>query len=352
MNLLHRFFDTLWYHSSPLRYLFWLPAKLFLYLSSRRRQTYLAGESEVFHAPVPVIVVGNINVGGTGKTPLTIWLIETLQQRGYKPGVVSRGYGGSLSQHPHVITDIDTAESVGDEPLMIYLRTGVPVVIDPNRARAAQALISDQSVDVIISDDGLQHYRLARTAELVVVDGQRGFGNQCVLPMGPLREPVARIREADAVVVNGAAVHPSLVALANGPYATPSYQMQLVPGDLIPLNVESKIPLQRNELGKVVAVAGIGHPQRFFDTLASLSLDFEEYPLPDHYRYTPQDLAAIASNSEPGFIVTTEKDAVKMRGFPQVRGAYLPVNAELQEGLIDVIIGRLEDFKVHHRHHY
>ena len=352
MKLLHQFFERLWYHRSSLRYVFWLPAKLFLLLSTRRRQKYLSGQSKVFHPPVPVIVVGNINVGGTGKTPLTIWLIDTLRKRGYKPGVVSRGYGGNLNQYPYPVSDTDSAVMVGDEPLMIHLRTGAPVMIDPDRASAARALIKGNAVDVIISDDGLQHYRLARTLELVVVDGQRGFGNQSVLPMGPLREPVERIREVDAVVVNGGAVHSSLSMLFNGQFATPCFEMRLAPGNLIPLNAASEIPSLQNAAVRVKAVAGIGNPQRFFETLSAMSLVYDAYAFPDHHQYTRQDLSAIAASREHDFIVTTEKDAVKMRPFAEVRGAFLPVNAELQEGLIDVIMAKLEDFKVHHCHHY
>ncbi|MGB3623463.1 MAG: tetraacyldisaccharide 4'-kinase, partial [Ketobacter sp.] len=332
--------------------------RIFHSLSSRRRSAFLNGQSPVFHAPVPVIVVGNISVGGTGKTPLTIWLIEALRERGYTPGVVSRGYGGDPDQYPHQVGPADTADKVGDEPLMIYLRSKVPVVIDPDRSSAVQALLKNNAVDVVISDDGLQHYRLARTVELAVVDGQRGFGNENLLPMGPLREPVGRLKEVDAVVINCSAGQALVSRLNDMDAMAPRFQMHLTAGDLVALNKESEQPLGSGSMalqnpGRVQAVAGIGNPQRFFQTLSDLSIQFDPYPFRDHHRYTEQDLSELSRVAMgKNFIVTTEKDAVKLQCFPQVRGAYLPVNAKLQDGLIDVIMARLEDFKLHHSHRY
>ena len=357
MTVLHRFFNRLWYQGHPLAWLFWPLSLLFTWLAKKRRTQYLLGEKPAYHPDVPVIVVGNISVGGTGKTPVSIWLIESLKQRGLRPGLVSRGYGGRAPCYPYSVSDSDSASVTGDEPLMIHLRTGVPVVVDPDRARAVRHLLENEQVDVVISDDGLQHYRLSRTIELVVVDSERGFGSKKLLPMGPLREPVDRLQTVDAILINGTGHHPSLEQITS--LRSKMFSFTLLPGKWVALNSESQVQLEqlgREGSSAVYALAGIGNPQRFFDTVHKLGIDHEPQSFPDHHDYTELDLEPF----EAGLVLTTEKDAVKLRHFGSLRGAFLPINASfeasadasLQPDLIDVIMARLEVFKQHHRHLY
>ena len=353
-----KLFNFIWYQKGALAKalallfwpLLWPLAKLFYILAGQRKRRYLNGQSFAFHADVPVIVVGNINIGGTGKSPVTIWLVEQLLSQGYRPGVVSRGYGSAAPQYPYQVNDSDEADVVGDEPLMIHLRTGVPVVVDPNRVAAVKAMLQTHKVDVIISDDGLQHYALSRTLELMVVDAVRGFGNGRLLPLGPLREPVERAQEVDAIVINGniddgfsKSTHGQIRNL--NPH---SFTMELEPGALVPFNHESRVLLESGTITEMQSVAGIGNPQRFYDTLDRLQINHSPKSFADHHRYTASDLEDLQNR----FIVTTEKDAVKLRRFEHLRGAYLPVNARLQDGLIDVILQNLKQFRSHHRHRY
>ena len=189
---LHRLFNRLWYERGSALLILLPLAWLTGWLVRRRRHQFLQGGKSVYRAPVPVIVVGNISVGGTGKTPLVIWLVAELQARGYRPGIVSRGYGGKAPHYPYLLQPSDTASVVGDEPLM---------VVDPHRPAAVQALLEQTECDVVISDDGLQHYALGRSYEILVLDGSRGTGNGRLLPCGPLREPVLRLQQVNAVVI-------------------------------------------------------------------------------------------------------------------------------------------------------
>ena len=356
MTVLHRFFNRLWYQGHSLAWVFWPLSALFSWLAERRRNQYLLGKKPAYHPEIPVIVVGNISIGGTGKTPVSIWLIEALQQRGFRPGLVSRGYGGKAPYYPYSVSESDSASVTGDEPLMIRLRTGVPVVVDPDRAGAVRHLIENEQVDVVVSDDGLQHYRLSRTVELVVVDGVRGFGSNKLLPMGPLRESIDRLRSVDAILVNGDPGHVSLGQLSSLHSKTFSFSLQ--PGAWVPLNSDSEAPLEQLGSGNastVHGVAGIGNPQRFFDTLKQLGIEHQPHSFPDHFDYTELDLEPF----EAGLVLTTEKDAVKLRRFGRLRGAYLPMDAQfdptdpqLRSSLIDVIMARLEAFKQHRRHLY
>ena len=189
-----------WYQGHPALYLLWPLEQLYRSVVKRKRQKFLNGETQMYRAPVPVIVVGNITVGGTGKTPLILWLIGQCQAQGLRIGVVSRGYGARPPSFPWTVSATDSAEQAGDEPLLIVQRSGVPLVIAPERAQAVQQLLAEHAVDLILSDDGLQHYGLARDIELVLIDAARGLGNQRCLPMGPLREPVERLQSVDAVL--------------------------------------------------------------------------------------------------------------------------------------------------------
>ncbi|NQD95901.1 tetraacyldisaccharide 4'-kinase, partial [Pseudomonas sp. CrR25] len=249
-----------WYDGHPALVLLRPLELLYRRVVRRRRARFLAGEAEVYRAPVPLVVVGNITVGGTGKTPLILWLIEHCQRLGLKVGVVSRGYGATPPQFPWRVRAEQTARIAGDEPLLIVQRSGVPLMIDPDRGRAVRALLADEPLDLILSDDGLQHYRLARDLELVLVDAARGLGNRRCLPAGPLREPLERLQGVDAMLHNGAESDPE------GGYA-----FRLQPRALVNLRSGERCALGHFAAGQAVhAVAGIGNPQRFFTTLEAL----------------------------------------------------------------------------------
>ncbi len=239
-----------WYQGHPALGLLAPLEALYRRVARRKRQRFLAGQGSIHRAPVPVIVVGNLTVGGTGKTPMILWLIGHLRARGLKVGVVSRGYGATPPSLPWRVRASDTAAVAGDEPLLIVQRTGVALVTDPDRGRAVERLLAEESLDVILSDDGLQHYRLARDLELVMVDAARGFGNGRCLPAGPLREPLERLAEVDAVIHNGAAVDP-----ADG------FGLTLQPSALVNLRSGETRPLDFFPPGqRLHALAGIGNP--------------------------------------------------------------------------------------------
>jgi tetraacyldisaccharide 4'-kinase len=272
--------------------------------------------------PVPVIIVGNISVGGTGKTPLLIALCEYLVRQGYKPGVISRGYGASISGEYSVAAN-DDAAACGDEPLLIKQRTGCPVMIGRDRVAAAKKLLAENDCDVILSDDGMQHYRLKRDIEIAVVDTQRKFGNGFCLPAGPLREPGSRLNKVDMVVHHGKSDH--------------KYHFSLEFGAAINLATGEQRDVESFTAEKAHAVAGIGHPGRFFRQLQALGVDVTEHAFPDHHAYTSSDIDY--ADSLP--ILMTEKDAVKCKRLQSVNtvgGTYeniwaVPVSAKLSDQL-------------------
>ena len=320
-----------WYSRCPARFLLAPLAALFTLAAWLRRRAYTAGLLRVERLRVPVIVVGNITVGGTGKTPLTLRLVEWLRQAGYQPGVVSRGFGGRAAVARAVSADCDPAEC-GDEPVLIARRASCPVWIGSRRAEAARRLLARQpEVDVIISDDGLQHYALARDVEIAVVDGVRGFGNGWPLPAGPLREPPSRLERVDAVVVNGGEIKGLRTS-------APTFAMKLVSAGLRGVQ-DPQRRLQPQDLrgGKVEAVAGIGNPGRFFAQLRGLGLDVVEHAFPDHHAFTRADLPA-------GSVVMTEKDAVKCAPFAPPEAWFLEVDAEVGAGLQRLVLDRLEEW--------
>ena len=280
--------------------------------------------------PVPVIVVGNITVGGAGKTPLTLWLAQGLRQRGLRPGIVSRGYGGENAAPRAVAVDADPS-IVGDEPILLARRSGVPVWVARDRAAAGRALLAAHpEVNVILCDDGLQHYRLARDVELAVFDG-RGPGNGWRLPLGPLREPLRRLVAVDAIVCNG---FPD----SRLPVQVPSFDMTLQPGNFYRLDdPRQTCPAAALKGKKLHALAGIGDPARFFRTLESLGLLFEAHPFPDHHAYSAADLTF----AQDGILLMTEKDAVKCAALTAGETWVLPVEAELAPALIDLILEKL-----------
>ncbi|WP_248804603.1 tetraacyldisaccharide 4'-kinase [Pseudomonas sp. MWU13-2100] len=302
-----------WYDGHPalvlLRPLEWLYRRVV----NGKRARFVAGEGAIYQPPVPLVVVGNITIGGTGKTPMILWLIEHCRRRGLRVGVVSRGYGAKPPQLPWRVRADQAAAVVGDEPLLIVQRNGVPLMIDPDRSRAVQALLATEKLDLILSDDGLQHYRLARDLELVLIDAVRGLGNGRCLPAGPLREPIERLQSVDGVLYNGASED-----RANG------FAFRLQPTALVNLLTGERKPVDYFPPGQAVhAVAGIGNPQRFFNTLETLHWQPVPHAFADHAEYS-----AGALSFEPTLpLVMTEKDAVKCRAFAAPDWWYLAVDA-------------------------
>nr|WP_018231309.1 tetraacyldisaccharide 4'-kinase [Thioalkalivibrio thiocyanodenitrificans] len=275
-----------------------------------------------------VIVVGNITVGGTGKTPMVIWVCRLLADHGYRPGVISRGHGGRRDHgRPVLVTQESDPARVGDEPVLIATRTGCPVVVDRRRARGARALVTELGCDVVVADDGLQHYALARDAEIIMVDGTRRFGNGLCLPAGPLRESVERLRDADFVVATG------------GTPVSGEYGMGLVaPVALMVRDPSRARPLSDFAGMAVHGVAGIGHPPRFFSMLEAARMQVDRHPFPDHHPFRAADIRF--PDSLP--VLMTEKDAVKCRSFADERHWFVPVSASPDEDLGPAILSTIQ----------
>ncbi|MCB1736359.1 MAG: tetraacyldisaccharide 4'-kinase [Gammaproteobacteria bacterium] len=315
-----------WWQPSFQAWLLWPISWLYRLLTSLRRLAYRIGLFKRYRAPVPVIVVGGILVGGSGKTPFTLWLVELLRKSGYQPGVVLRGYGGKSPHWPRrVEADSDPAQ-VGDEAVLIARRTGVPVCAGPKRRESVQHLV-EQGCDVIVSDDGLQHYALDRNIEIAVVDGRRRFGNRMLLPAGPLREPISRLNKVHWVI-------------SNGPNQRGEYRMDLRGDVLKRLDGAREAKLTAWQGRAVHALAGIGDPRRFFATLRRAGLQVQEHPFPDHHDFTGEDL----NFTPPLPLVMTEKDAVKCIPLapPDADLWYLPVSAKVDARLERLILKELE----------
>jgi ATP-binding cassette, subfamily B, bacterial MsbA len=265
----------------------------------RRRNRYLSGAASSWRAPVPVVVVGNISVGGTGKSPFVIWLVKWLLERGFRPGIVSRGYGGRARRYPLFVEPATSAAEAGDEAPMIVQRTGAPMTVAPDRVAAVKALLEAADCDIVIADDGLQHYALARDVEIAVIDGLRKFGNGLCLPAGPLREPEERLHTVDWIVVNGPAT--GLVDVEWSMRVRPTAYVNVLDGRRMPPDAFA---------GRIAhAVSGIGNPSRFFDTLLDVGVDPLMHNLPDHHDFEPADV--MFEDDLP--IIVTEKDATKLR---------------------------------------
>lgn len=307
--------EKIWFQGSPLMWLLWPFSLIFGLVSALRRQLYFRNILPSFRSRIPVVVVGNIMVGGNGKTPVVIALAEYLASRGFRPGVVSRGYRAHPPVYPYEVIPDSPVGEAGDEPLLIRLKTGVRVVIDPRRSRAVGYL--ENALDVIITDDGLQHYALGRDIEIVVVDGKRRFGNGRLLPMGPLREPASRLAEADYV-------------LNNGGEKEGEYPVRLVPDKVRRLDgMEVVLP----EGTEVCALAGIGDPERFRRTLQDAGFRVSRsIPVPDHGFVTEAEVRRIAGGLP---VIMTEKDMVKY-GRNHIEGFYsLGVRADLPSEFYD-----------------
>ena len=336
--------ENYWSRITPLHLILFPVSLLFRLLTALRRALYRGGILPSHKLPVPVIVVGNISVGGTGKTPLTLALAQQLVERGRHPLIVSRGYGGAAQQLQQVNASSD-ARQVGDEPLLMARRNLCPVWIGQDRAAAAQAALQiHPQCDVVLCDDGLQHYRLRRDVEVAVVDGVSGFGNGLMLPAGPLREPVSRLRSVDAVVVNGGETStPDLFrrekkGAINLAPTIGQYAMRLS-GEIFHNLLD---PAKTASAGHFHAtnnhaIAGIGHPQRYFRHLQALGIPFTPHPFPDHHPYLETDLAFTGCDA----ILLTEKDAVKCAAFADTRYWVLRVDAEIDPILIDHILRKI-----------
>jgi len=315
-----------WQRLTPLHLLFYPLSLLFGALAALRRILYRTGALRSERLPVPVVIIGNISVGGSGKTPLTLWLAQQLIEQGRHPAIVSRGYGGS-NQAPREVRADDLPAEVGDEPLLMAQRSLCPVWIGRDRAATGRALLAAHpGCDVILCDDGLQHYRLQREVEIAVVDGVRRFGNGLLLPAGPLREPVSRLRRVDAIVCNGGAAPPG------------EFPMQLAGARFVNLLNPSLSRTATEFSGeRLHALAGIGHPERFFRHLESLGLAFTRHPYPDHHPYTAADLDL----PEADALLMTEKDAVKCAAFATERCWVLRVEAQVDASLIERILDKI-----------
>ncbi|MCC7325603.1 MAG: tetraacyldisaccharide 4'-kinase [Burkholderiales bacterium] len=327
-----------WYapRLTALAALLWPLSVVFRAVVATRRTLFRAGVLRSTRLPVPVIVIGNLNVGGAGKTPLTCALAAELHARGFHPGIVSRGYGGS-AREPRAASRADDPRIVGDEPL-ILAATGFPVWIGRDRVAAARGLLAAHpACDVLLCDDGLQHYRLARDVEIAVIDAEYGFGNGMLLPAGPLREPPGRLAEVDAVVRLVARDAPRRPA-RDARETLMTYE-PLPWRNLVDATRVADVASWRGR--DVHALAGIAHPQRFFALLRSMGIAAFEHPLPDHHAFTAADLAYPATAA----ILMTQKDAVKCVGLADVRCWYLPLSAVLDPALPAYVENRIRGFQ-------
>lgn len=320
------FFQKQWYQLGPWHLLLIPASWLFAFASWLRRRAYQCGILKKYKFPVPVIVVGNITVGGTGKTPLVIRLAEMLQENGYVPGIISRGYLGHAGAVAPVVDDSDPG-LVGDEPLLIKRNGKWPVWVGSDRVSALKSLLKHHpQCNVVISDDGLQHYKLQRDIEIAVID-ERGYGNGWLLPAGPLREPKSRLSDIDAVVYNGRKDGNAV------------FNMYLQ-GELFRnLSDPQRTAHPRDLIGKdIFAIAGIGNPARFFQHLRNMGLKFREKAFPDHHSFAPKDFQSIQADA----VLMTEKDAIKCGAFAQKEWWYLPVSAVVEESLMAFVLKKLK----------
>ena len=314
-----------WYKKSMWLYLLYPFALLFTYFTNRKRRKYIKNKVKSYKPDIPVIVVGNLTIGGTGKTPLVKYITSQLINKGYKPGIVSRGYGGNFKETLQVSEDTPVKET-GDEA-QILAKLNVPFYIDKNRVRAVKNLIDNHDCDVIISDDGLQHYRMGRDIEINVIDGKRRLGNNLTFPAGPLRESKARLKTVDFIVNNG------------GPTEDGEYLMNITPSKFVHLKSGKSYSVKDWPMhNQVHAVAGLGNPGRFFDLLDKLGFDIIRHPYPDHHNFLSSDIFYL--DHLP--IVMTEKDASKCKDFDNNKIWYLTIDADVNNKFIDDLDEKLK----------
>ncbi|MFZ0218680.1 MAG: tetraacyldisaccharide 4'-kinase [Candidatus Aquirickettsiella sp.] len=315
----------IWQKKNFLAYLLWPLSFVYGSFIFLRRKLYQLHLLKINYFSVPIIVVGNITVGGTGKTPVVIALALFLKEKGWRPGIISRGYGGNTQQYPCLVHQNSNAREVGDEPLLIAQHTTCPTIIDPDRSRGTKSLLKRSNCNIVISDDGLQHLSLSRDIEIVVVDGERRFGNNFCLPAGPLREPASRLNSVDFIVSKGAA-------------QDNEFKLSLIPDYFYQLiQTENKRTAEYFLGKKLHAVAGIGNPDQFFKALRKQGLNIIEHPFPDHYLFKPRDF----NYGDDALIIMTEKDAVKCVGFVDSRLWCLRTKTELDNNFLNAMLNRI-----------
>ena len=317
------------YQRGWLNYLLYPFSLLYRSIIVIRRWMYRRGYLQSFPAKVPVIVVGNISVGGTGKSPLTAWLVNYLKSQGKNPGIVSRGYGGKRDAGAALtVTANSDPAVVGDEAVMLVQQTQCPMVVSSDRAAAVSQLQKLDGIDLIVSDDGLQHYAMQRDIEIAVIDAKRGLQNGFCLPAGPLREPAARLNEVDFVISNGNSNHAD-------------YHMQIDSMQILKVSDPlQSLSQQRLKASKINALAGIGHPQRFFDLLTEQGLEFTPYIFPDHHRFVTSNI----DFDDDSIVLMTEKDAVKCRSFADDRHWYVAITVKPDDRFIESIHKKIESY--------
>jgi len=326
------FLENSWYRKSNWLFLLWPISLITRFMSSRKRERYLMGTLKTWKPDVPIIVVGNIVIGGTGKTPLVIWLAKSLLKLGYKPGIVSRGYGGRAKQYPLLVNSTTPVTDSGDEPYIIATNTNCPVVVSPNRVQAAKKLVTDTDCDVIISDDGMQHYQLDRDIEIAVFDGLRGAGNKLCLPAGPLRESLNRVEDVDFIVSSSKPLDDLSIK--------EDYVMEYRPIKWIRISDDESFEPENWPLTRAVhAVAGIGNPSKFYNLLRSLGLQPIEHSFPDHYQFNKADLTF--NDQLP--IVMTEKDSVRCKAIDVKNIWYLKVEADIPDEFAEKIAIKIKE---------
>jgi len=320
-----------WYQSHPIRWLLWPLSVLYCAITSLRRSLYQVGIFKQYTLNVPVIIVGNLSVGGTGKTPCVIWLAKQLKQAGFRPGIISRGYGGKAEHYPQNVTPQSDPTIVGDEPIIISRHSKCPMMIAPKRVDAAKQLLEQFDCNIIIADDGLQHYALDRDIEVVIVDSQRLFGNKYCLPAGPLREPLSRLKSVDFIVHNGS--------------ETPS-EFTMTTTQCQAINLTD--PTLKRELSSfhsqtVHSIAGIGNPKRFFKQLTEQGITLIPHEFPDHHPYSEADLEF----NDGLEILMTEKDAVKCQLFANKNMWYIPIKATISGKLDQHLLNKIAGLPPH-----
>ncbi|CAL1329394.1 tetraacyldisaccharide 4'-kinase [Candidatus Providencia siddallii] len=319
--------EQIWFNKSWL-YILLIPLS-FLYelIIFLKKISYKIKLLRSWKSPIPVIIVGNITIGGNGKTPVVIWLVESLKKEGYKVGVISRGYKGKTKKYPLIVDSNTTTQTAGDEPILIFQRTKVPIAVAPKRKKAIQTLLNKFILDVIITDDGLQHYALQRDYEIIVIDGQRRFGNGFLLPAGPMRERKNRLTKVNALIING------------GNSIEKEIEMSLEGNFCI--NLLTKKICKITDFNSVVAIAGIGFPYRFFMYLKNKGLILiNTYAFSDHKYYKLQELISLTKQNEILFM--TEKDAVKCQNFAQNNWWYVPIYAKLNKQKSKIILKEIK----------
>lgn len=315
MKRLSQQLNKLWYHSKRKPLLLKIAAHFYNW--GRIVDKFIQQKKASFISSLPVIVIGNLTVGGTGKTPLIVALHQKLIEEGYRVGIITRGYKNKLSNFPHLVTNQDSSQIIGDEAALLFQKTKAPIVISARRQQAIDYLTQHQLCDVILSDDGLQHIAMPRALEIVVIDGQRGFGNHELLPLGPLREPLSRLASIDLILINGTPNQKLQEELK--PYQNKLFYMHIQAEPIYPLHSEDKLQ------SPLAAFAGIGHPERFFQTLQDQGFKFKPYIFTDHHQYSAKDFVIPES-----CIIMTEKDAIKCQEIKNKSIFVLPITLKIE----------------------